>query len=222
MLDTKALASVNLGLHTLEFNRHYLLVLLGRSSGKLEPETISHAKEMLYLLKHLVSDSEEVYNGIVWQLVCCPFTPFLALFGQILGENGAMRRDNEEALAAMKELPMFLEAMGRRNTLAGKLHMIAKVFVDHAESVVNQPPPRSRSPVEGFPGSVLNVAWNSFLDHTTSSSLADQYQFDFGGNDGGGDYTPPGGTGNTVPWADMFVGDANIDWLGLSDNLTSQ
>ena len=145
LLDAKALTSVNLGLHTLEFNRHYLLVLLGRSSGKLGPETISHAKEMLYLLKYLVSDSEEVYNGIVWQLVCCPFTPFLALFGQILDNKGAVRRDNVEALAAMKELPVFLEAMGRRNTLASKLHMIADVFVEHAESVVNPPPPRSKS-----------------------------------------------------------------------------
>jgi len=134
LLDTKALASVNLGLHTLQFNRHYLLVLLGRSSGNLEPETISHAKEMLYLLKYLVSDSEEVYNGIVWQLVCCPFTPFLALFGQILDNKGDVDRNNVEALAAMKELPVFLEAMGRRNTLAAKLTAVARTFVKHAES----------------------------------------------------------------------------------------
>jgi hypothetical protein len=131
------LASVKLGLYTLEFNRHYLLVLLGRSSGKLESETISHAKEMLYLLKYLVSDSEEVYNGIVWQLVCCPFTPFLALFGQILDNKGDARRDNVEALAAMKELPVFLEAMGRRNTLAAKLTDVARIFVKHAESSVH-------------------------------------------------------------------------------------
>jgi hypothetical protein len=137
LLDAKALASVNLGLRTLEFNRHYLLVLLGRSSGKLEPETITHAKEMLYLLKYLVSDSEEVYNGIVWQLVCCPFTPFLALFGQILDNKGDMRRDNVEALTAMKELPVFLEAMGRRNTLAAKLTDVARIFVKHAEASVH-------------------------------------------------------------------------------------
>jgi hypothetical protein len=155
LLDAKALTSVNLGLHTLEFNRHYLLVLLGRSHGKLERETISHAKEMLYLLKHLVSDSEEVYNGIVWQLVCCPFTPFLALFGQILDNKGAVRRDNMEALAAMKELPVFLKAMGRRNTLASKLLMIADVFVEHAESVVNPPPPRSKS--SSFIPSMKNI-----------------------------------------------------------------
>lgn len=145
LLDRKGLASVNLGLRTLEFNRRYLLVLLGRSSGKLDSDTISHAKEMLYLLKYLVSDSEEVYNGIVWQLVCCPFTPFLALFGQIVENKFGVHRDGVEALAAMKELPVFLEAMGRRNTLASKLHLIADVFVRHAESVVNPPMPQGRS-----------------------------------------------------------------------------
>lgn len=126
------MASVNLGLRTLEFNRHYLLVLLGRSSGRLDPETIQHAKEMLYLLKFLVSDSEEVYNGIVWQLVCCPFTPFLTLFGRLLDNGGDV-----EALAAMKELPVFLKNMGRRNTLAAKLTDVASTFVKHAESLVD-------------------------------------------------------------------------------------
>ena len=83
-------------------------------------------------------------------------------------------------------------------------------------------PPGTRfptPPIEGFPGSVLNVAWNSFLDHTTNPSPV--YQFDWEGIDGG-DSMPPGGTGNAVQWADMFLGEANIDWLALSDNLTSQ
>jgi hypothetical protein len=111
---------------------------LGRSSGNLGPETISHAKEMLYLLKYLVSDSEEVYNGIVWQLVCCPFTPFLTLFGQILGKKDAIRGGDVEALAAMKELPVFLKNMGRRNTLAATLTDVVCTFVKHAESLLHR------------------------------------------------------------------------------------
>jgi len=75
-------------------------------------------------------------------------------------------------------------------------------------------------PVEGFPGSVLNVAWNSFLDHTTGSSLSDQVE-SIGCGDGGG-YVAQRDMGSDFPWTDMFLGDANIDWLGLSDDLTSQ
>jgi hypothetical protein len=139
LLDTKGIASVQLGLRTLEFNRHYLLVTLGRASSDMKVETTESAKQMLYLLKDLVSDSEEVYNGIVWQLVCCPFTPFLSLFGDLLANKGSKHDADWQALAAMKELPGFLKKMGLRNTLAAKLERIAEVIVQHAESVVNAP-----------------------------------------------------------------------------------
>lgn len=103
----------------------------------MKSETIYCSKEMLYLLKNLVSDSEEVYNGIVWQLVCCPFTPFLALFGDLLANREASHADRLEALAAMRELPFFLKKMGLRNSLARKLEAVAATIVQHADSVVN-------------------------------------------------------------------------------------
>lgn len=136
LLDDSGITSIDLGLCTLEFNYHYLLVILGRASDNMKSETISSSKRMLYLLQHLVSDSEEVYNGIVWQLVCCPFTPFLALFGELLASTGATTEEDEEALSAMKELPLFLKKMSLRNSLAARLQGIAVVFVQHAESVV--------------------------------------------------------------------------------------
>ena len=139
LLDAKGKTSVKLGLSTLEFNRHYLLVTIGRVSSNMKAETIQSAKEMLYLLRDLVSDSEEVYNGIVWQLVCCPFTPFLALFGEILANKGPKLEADWQALAAMQELPAFLKKMGVRNSLAAKLEHIAVVIVRHAESVVHAP-----------------------------------------------------------------------------------
>lgn len=137
MLDDKGAASVDLGLHTLEFNRQYLLVTLGRASSNMRAETIQSSKEMLYLLRHLVSDSEEVYNGIVWQLVCCPFTPFLTLFDDLLADKEAAHADRLAALTAMRELPVFLKKMGLRNSLARKLEGVAAAIVQHAESVVH-------------------------------------------------------------------------------------
>jgi hypothetical protein len=138
-LDAKGKTSVKLGLSTLEFNRHYLLVTIGRASSDMKADTIRSAKEMLYLLPDLVSDSEEVYNGIVWQLVCCPFTPFLALFGEILANKGPKKEADWQALSAMQELPTFLKKMGVRNSLAAKLEHIAVVIVRHAESMVYEP-----------------------------------------------------------------------------------
>jgi hypothetical protein len=75
----------------------------------------------------------------VWQLVCCPFTPFLVLFGEILANKGPKQEADWQALAAMQELPAFLRKMGVRNTLAAKLERIAVVIVRHAESVVYTP-----------------------------------------------------------------------------------
>lgn len=105
----------------------------------MKAETTQSSKEMLYLLRDLVSDSEEVYNGIVWQLVCCPFTPFLALFGDILANKGTKQEADRQALAAMEELPVFLKKMGLRNTLAAKLERIAVVIAQHAQSIVHAP-----------------------------------------------------------------------------------
>lgn len=136
LLDAKGVASIKLGLRTLEFNRHYLLVILGRASSDMKSETTQSAIEMLNLLQDLVSDSEEVYNGIVWQLVCCPFTPFLFLFGEILANKEADQGSSTTSLRAMTELPAFLNKMGVRNTLAAKLERIAATILQHAESVI--------------------------------------------------------------------------------------
>lgn len=148
LLDAKGVASVKLGLRTLEFNRNYLLVILGRASSGMKVETTQSAHEMLHLLKDLVSDSEEVFNGIVWQLVCCPFTPFLFLFGEILANKESNEESDANALAAMKELPDFLKKMGVRNTLAAKLERIAVVIVQHAEMVVQSRHCTSKSMID--------------------------------------------------------------------------
>lgn len=93
---------------------------------------------MLETLAGVVSDSQEIFNGIVWQLVCCPFTAFLVLFGEIIStlSDPSRHTHNQELLASMELLPSFLQKMAVRNSLAGKLEKIAVVFVQHASSVL--------------------------------------------------------------------------------------
>lgn len=88
------------------------------------------------MLHDMVSDSEEPYNGIIWQLVCCPFTPMLVLFGDILSDGEGKLEEHKEALVAMQQLPAFLSGMSIRHSLAAKLQRIAEVFVQHATSVI--------------------------------------------------------------------------------------
>lgn len=136
-LDANSAASIDLGLRTVSFRYQYLLILLARSSSRMKTQCTDSSKTMLRLLENMVSDSEETYNGIVWQLLCCPFTPFLVLFGEILSNGNGESEENKEYLAAIEQLPIFLGKMSLRNSLAVKLERIAVVFVQHARSVVH-------------------------------------------------------------------------------------
>ncbi len=57
--------------------------------------------------------------------------------------------------------------------------------------------------------------WDSFLNHTMTSSLPHQAE---GQGDG---YEPTASSivGDTTQWTDMFLGDPSIDWIGLGDTL---
>ena len=114
-LDASSAASIDLGLRNLSFTYEYLLILLTRSSSPLRTQCIDSSKRMLRLLENMVSDSEEPYNGMVWQLLCGPFTPFLTLFGEILSIGKGESEEKKEALAAMEQLPVFLGKMSLRN-----------------------------------------------------------------------------------------------------------
>ena len=103
----------------------------------MRKQWIDSSIRMLHLLENMVSDSEEPYNGIVWQLLCSPFTPFLALFGEVVSNAKGTSKEREEYLAAMEKFPGFLRKMGLRNSLAKKLGRIALILVQHARSVIN-------------------------------------------------------------------------------------
>ena len=100
-------------------------------------QCIDSSKQMLRLLKDMVSDSEESYNGMVWHLICAPFTAFLALFGEALSNGKGGSRENMDALDAMGQLPIFLREMSLRNSLATKLERIAADLMQHARSVIH-------------------------------------------------------------------------------------
>ena len=133
-LDHESIAGIDLGLRMVEYQREYFLVLLCRQSPNMRDQCFNSSIKMLHHLPHVVSDSEEPFNGIVWQLVCCPFTPFLLLFSAVVAGHGR----SAEFLAAMENLPSFLRKMAVRNSLASKLQGISEVITQHARSVVDR------------------------------------------------------------------------------------
>lgn len=71
-------------------------------------------------------------------------------------------------------------------------------------------------PSEDGPSSAPDFAWDTFLNYTTNPSLGDQLE---AGRGESGGYMSSSYTGE-APWTDMFLGESNIDWIGLSDILT--
>lgn len=220
----------------MNFSYQYLLVLLARSSRRMRTQCIDSSKQILHLLKDMVSDSEEPYNGIVWQLLCCPFTPFLTLFGEILSNGKGESEENREHLAAIEQLPVFLRQMSLRNSLAAKLEAIAVVFVQHARSVIHpqgtclferseprsiaidQPSSTKPRASEVAPGSsILNGAlpdpWPSTADMLNWDSIFNPATTApalghprLGNND-----VQPS---DLATWTNEFFGDAIYDWIG--------
>jgi hypothetical protein len=141
-LDASSAASIDLAFHILTFQYIYPIILLTRSSlsglDRTKTQCIDSSKQLLHLLENMVYDSEELYNSVVWQLICCPFTPFLTLFGEILS-NASQPRHHQGSttmLDAIERFPTFLSKMGVHNSLASKLERVAVVLVKHARSVV--------------------------------------------------------------------------------------
>lgn len=79
-------------------------------------------------------------------------------------------------------------------------------------AVSNMAAPES---LEAWHASSNDFDWDSFLNHTVSSSLPQPPE----GQISGSEPMSLGDLGDTTLWTDMFLGDTNIDWIGLGDTL---
>lgn len=149
-LDTKMKAETNLsdasikememGIRTLKFQFFHLVVMLLRNLGAHEERACAISRMGLSMLPGLVSNSSGVYNGIVWQLLYYPFTPFLVLFQRLLHCDVSAR--SEEDLQLMEGMVSYYVDMshnlGPLQNLASKLGETAQVFFRLAKQISDQ------------------------------------------------------------------------------------
>jgi hypothetical protein len=128
--------SIDIALSTIEFHFLHLTILLTRSAIHMREQCLDASKQMLELLQNMAPESKDPYHPIIWQLICCPFTPLLILYTDILSNGNRSLEENKEALAAMERLPSYLKDISSRNSLAASLEGIAKVFVQYARSTI--------------------------------------------------------------------------------------
>ncbi|KAK9323505.1 hypothetical protein V1517DRAFT_320020 [Lipomyces orientalis] len=91
-------------LRLLRYQRN--LSVMTRSSVHMQEQYLDASKRMLHLLQDMAPESKETYHPIIWQLVCCPFTPLLILFCDILSNGKRNLEKNKEALAATERLEL--------------------------------------------------------------------------------------------------------------------
>lgn len=124
--------SIELGIKFISFQYHYHCCVLLRSQRKWRQECLESSRAALSLLDGLVSDANEVYNGVIWALLYCPFTPFFVLFGDVLAKG---KPDSKKhSLEAMERFPEFLRKMAPRHPQAARLHKISASLLDTAKS----------------------------------------------------------------------------------------
>ncbi|CAI7585293.1 unnamed protein product [Penicillium pancosmium] len=138
--DAQNSKSIDIGLRSQEFLYLYLKIVLSRNSPSRHPQCITGSKELLHLLLHLSPESDEPYHPFLWQFLYSPFTAFLLLFREILLNSDPGSEGNKEALAAMENLPGFLEKMTLRTSLAARLREASRVLIDHAKFVLDSGP----------------------------------------------------------------------------------
>ena len=83
----------------------------------------------------------------------------------------------------------------------------------NSEAVADSNAAAAQSQIE--PTSDNGFDWDSFLNHTVTSSLPHQAE----GQGSGDEPTAFNIAGDTTQWTDMFLDDPNIDWIGLGDTL---
>lgn len=130
--------SMQIGLRALEFHYLYLSILLNKRSADKEAKCLELSRLLLHGLAGLNSHPKQPYLPFLWQLVCCPFTPFLILFRSIITSRQGDPQAPDVHLAAMKQLPAHLARLKSMTPLAKKLEVVATVIVEHANSLVHQ------------------------------------------------------------------------------------
>ncbi|KAF2156309.1 hypothetical protein K461DRAFT_291239 [Myriangium duriaei CBS 260.36] len=134
--------TMRFGMRLIKFRYLYLCVLLTRGHEQPDNECIELSRQCMQLLPDLISDSRDVYSGIVWQNMLQPFTPFFCLM------EHARSSDSQKARVlstdAMGLLVQFLHEMKPRHPLAARLHEFAAEHLLNARLAAGHNPGSSQ------------------------------------------------------------------------------
>ncbi|CAI7583720.1 unnamed protein product [Penicillium glandicola] len=139
---TSQIREMTLGISTMEFQYLHSLILLLEGDDSSSILRLSSAREAISILSSMVSNWSSVYNGVVWQLLYCPFTPFFVIFGNIVNNDSARTPMIEQDLKLLSATVDYFAAMRSQMrllaTVCSKLQHTTSVFLRLAQVHVSR------------------------------------------------------------------------------------
>ncbi|TAQ85767.1 hypothetical protein B7494_g5913 [Chlorociboria aeruginascens] len=139
------------------------MVYLTRSEKLYQSTCLKAARFAIFLLDRLVSNSNEVFNGIVWQLLYSPFMPYFVVFTNIISDPHSSQCFDD--LKLLRQVVLYFLQMDGNHKSACKMERVAETFISLAKAYVrhsmrgsrlhrNQPLPLNFFSISNFDGSL--------------------------------------------------------------------
>ncbi|PTB75138.1 hypothetical protein M440DRAFT_337842 [Trichoderma longibrachiatum ATCC 18648] len=129
---------MTIGVRAMRFQYLHILILLLRKDPHSKHRRVQAARDAIMLLPELVSNSSHVYNGLVWQLLYYPFTPFFTLFGHIMDHPSAPTTQQDlDLLTTTVTYFKSMKQFGSLPAVSSKLERTALVFCNLASFVTS-------------------------------------------------------------------------------------
>ncbi|KAL7794120.1 fungal-specific transcription factor domain-containing protein [Trichoderma afarasin] len=129
---------MTIGVRAMRFQYLHILILVLRKDPSSRERRVQAARDAIMILPDLVSNSIHVYNGLVWQLLYYPFTPFFILFGHIMDNPSAPSTPQD--LELLQKTATYFNSMkqfGSLPAVSSKLEKTALVFCNLANFITS-------------------------------------------------------------------------------------
>ncbi|OTA01909.1 hypothetical protein A9Z42_0022410 [Trichoderma parareesei] len=126
-------AKMTIGVRAMRFQYLHILILLLRKIPNSKDRRVQAARDAIMLLPGLISNYNHVYNGLVWQLLYYPFTPFFTLFCHMIDHPSAPTTQQDlDLLTTTAKYFNSMKQLGSLPAVSYKLEKTALVFCNLA------------------------------------------------------------------------------------------
>ncbi|KAK1243348.1 hypothetical protein MKX07_003976 [Trichoderma sp. CBMAI-0711] len=130
---TGAAQEMTIGVRAMRFQYLHILILLLRKIPNSKDRRVQAARDAIMLLPGLISNYNHVYNGLVWQLLYYPFTPFFTLFCHMIDHPFAPTTQQDlNLLTTTAKYFNSMKQFGSLPAVSYKLEKTALVFCNLA------------------------------------------------------------------------------------------